>query len=213
MALSGLGLFAFVVLHLLGNLSFLLSPEAFNSYSHKLVSLGPLLYIVELGLIGIFIFHVIFAIGVYRDNIQARSIKYDTVKNAGSPSLKTISSRTMIYTGVIIFVFVIIHVKTFKYGPSIQDGYIFMGENGEMRDLYRLVMEVFQKPLYTFGYVAVMIFLGYHLRHGFWSAFQSLGVMHPKYTKIIYGLGMALALIIAIGFLILPIYVYLGGGS
>ena len=213
MALSGLGLFVFIVVHLLGNLSFFAGQDAFNSYSHKLTSLGPLLYLVEIGLITIFIFHVLFAVSTYRDNTQARKVKYETVKNAGPPSLKTISSRSMFYTGIVIFVFVIIHLKTFKYGPSFEDGYLFTNESGEIRDLYRLVVEIFKKPLYVIVYVSVMIILGYHLRHGFWSAFQSLGTMHPRYTKLIYGLGVALALVIAIGFLVLPLYVFLGGGS
>ena len=213
MALSVLGLFVFISVHLLGNLSFFAGQDAFNSYSHKLTSLGPLLYLVEIGLITVFIFHVLFALLIYRENIQARNVKYKTIKNAGPPSLKTISSRSMFYTGIVIFAFVIIHLKTFKYGPSFEDGYIFTNEGGEIRDLYRLVVEIFQKPLYVIVYVSVMIILGYHLRHGFWSAFQSLGIMHPRYTKIIYGLGVALALVIATGFLVLPIYVFLAGGS
>ncbi len=213
MALSGLGLFVFIAVHLLGNLSFFAGQDAFNSYSHKLTSLGPLLYLVEIGLITVFIFHVLFALLTYRENTHARNVKYKTIKNAGSPSLKTISSRSMFYTGVVIFVFIIIHLKTFKYGPSFEDGYIFTSESGEMRNLYRLVVEIFQKPLYVIVYVSVMIILGTHLRHGFWSAFQSLGIMHPRYTKLIYGLGVVLAIVIAIGFLVLPLYVLLGGGS
>lgn len=213
MALTGLGLFGFICVHLLGNFSFYVGAEAFNLYTYKLASLGPLLYLVEIGLILIFVCHSIFAIAVWRDNQNARSVKYDSTKNAGSPSLKTISSRSMIYTGVLVLIFVIIHVKTFKYGPSIQEGYVFASEAGDIRDLYRLVVEIFRQPLYVIFYVVLMILMGYHLRHGFWSAFQSLGTMHPKYTKAIYSLGIFLAIVIAFGFLFLPVYVFLGGGS
>jgi succinate dehydrogenase / fumarate reductase cytochrome b subunit len=209
MALTGLGLVGFVTVHLIGNLTFFVGPEAFNAYAHKLLSLGPLLYLVEIGLVGIFLLHAVFATAVYLNNRQARAQNYDTTGNAGDPSLKTISSRTMIYTGIILFVFVIIHVKTFKYGTY----YAFDNGGESIRDLYRLVVEIFQSPIYTFGYVLAMVLLGYHLRHGFWSAFQSLGTMHARYTKGIYGLGVLIAIVLAVGFLFLPVYVYFGGGT
>ncbi|MEE9168391.1 MAG: succinate dehydrogenase, partial [bacterium] len=78
MALTGLGLVGFVTVHLIGNLTFFAGPEAFNSYSHKLLSLGPLLYLVEIGLVGIYLLHVVFATAVYLNNRQARAQNYDT---------------------------------------------------------------------------------------------------------------------------------------
>lgn len=208
MALSGLGLYIFVVGHLLGNLSILIGPGAFNSYSHKLISLGPLLYAIEFGLVAVFLFHVIYAILVQRGNLQARNVRYKVINDAGKPSVKSISSRSMIYTGILLFIFLIIHVKTFKYGPSISDGYVFISGGEEVRDLYRLVIETFKNPVYVLGYFLSMVFLGLHLRHAFWSAFQSLGAMHPKYSPGIYATGVILAVLLAIGFIFLPVFVY-----
>ncbi|MCB0304007.1 MAG: succinate dehydrogenase cytochrome b subunit [Calditrichaeota bacterium] len=205
MALSGLFLVLFVIIHMVGNLSFLLGgADAFNKYSHTLISLGPLLYVVEAGLVLAFVVHAWNGISISLDNSRARPVKYRMLKSAGKPSKKTISSTTMIYTGLILLVFVIIHVKTFKYGPY----YSTMVNGVEMRDLYRLVVEVFKQPLYTFGYLFTMLLLGYHLRHGFWSAFQSLGTNHPKYSGAIYTIGIAIAVIVAFGFLAVPLAVY-----
>ncbi len=82
-----------------------------------------------------------------------------------------------------------------------------------MRDLYRLTVEVFQSPIYTVWYVVSMTLLGFHLRHGIWSAFQSLGVNHPRYTPIINGFGYLFAVIMGIGFVALPVVLFLRGGS
>lgn len=205
MALTGLFLVLFVIVHMLGNFSFLAGPEAFNGYSHKLASLGPLLYLVEIFLVLAFLFHAWNAVTVWWGNKKARPIGYRRTQSSGDPSKQTISSKTMIWTGLLLLVFTIIHVKTFKYGPY----YSFTSASGvEMRDLYTLVMEVFRSPLYAFGYILVMILLGFHLRHGFWSAFQSLGTNHPRYSPLIYTIGLIIGVVLAVGFTIVPIVVY-----
>ena len=99
----------------------------------------------------------------------------------------------------------IIFIITFKYGPY----YTTTVDGVEMRDLYRLVREVFQNPLYVGWYVFAMILLGSHLRHGFWSAFQSLAFYHPKYTPIIYVTGVTLAAVLATGYVAIPVWIYL----
>jgi succinate dehydrogenase / fumarate reductase cytochrome b subunit len=104
----------------------------------------------------------------------------------------------------VLLIFTAIHLKTFKYGPV----YSTSVSGVPMRDLYTLVNEVFQQPLYTWGYVITMLLLGYHLRHGFWSAFQSLGANHPRYSTFIYSAGMVLAFVVAFGFLAVPLLVF-----
>lgn len=208
MALTGLFLVLFVIVHMLGNFTFLVGPEAFNSYTYKLKSLGPLLYFVEIVLALAFLFHAWNAVRVWWGNNKARPVAYRKTATSGNPSKQTISSKTMIWTGSIILVFTIIHVLTFKYGPAEAEGYIMMVNGTEMRDLYRLVLEVFQSPVYAFGYIAVMVLLGFHLRHGFWSAFQSLGANHPRYSPLIYTIGLIIGAALAVGFTIVPIVVY-----
>jgi succinate dehydrogenase / fumarate reductase cytochrome b subunit len=205
---TGLGLFGFVVVHLLGNLTLFLGQEAFNSYAYFLEHLlhGWLIIAFEMGLIAFFAFHI--TAGVYValiDKERARPVKYTRVRHARGTSRKTLSSRSMIVTGIVLGVFVVWHVNMFKFGEH--GGYVH--PNGtEMKDLYSLVVASFSELWITTAYVAVMILLGFHLRHGVWSAFQSLGLNSSRATGLVEGLGFALALVLAVGFLILPLYIY-----
>lgn len=205
MAATGLFLVLFVILHMLGNLTFLFGgPDKYNLYSEKLVSLGPLLIFVEIILAAAFFFHAWNAVVVSIENRRARPEKYRSLKSAGKPSKKTLSSTTMIVTGLILLVFLVIHLKTFKYGA-----YYPTEVNGEtVRDLYKLVNDKFQHGVWAFGYIAVMLLLGFHLRHGFWSAFQSLGANHPRYSATIYAVGVIIAIVVAAGFLLVPLVVF-----
>lgn len=205
MGLTGLGLVGFVIGHLLGNLSLFFGKDAFNAYTHKLESLGPILYAIEFGLLAVFIFHIIFALSVTFQNKAARKSKYRAKGNAGKPSKKSLSSQTMIYTGIVLLVFTVVHVAMFKYGAH----YKTTLHGTEVRDLHLLVVQWFKNPWVVAGYCAVTLLLGMHIRHGFWSAFQSLGAYHPRYTPLIYTGGILLAIALALGFFILPIYVFI----
>lgn len=209
MAFTGLSLVLFVVVHLIGNLKLLSSdPNSFNSYAHKLEGFGGLLYTAEIGLLLMYIIHFVLAVSVTIGKNNARPIGYYKKKGMGKPSRKSVSSSTMIYTGVALLIFTIIHLITFKFGPGIREGYIKVIDGVAVRDLYRLVMEVFKSPWYVAFYTVAMALLGFHLRHGFWSAFQSMGASHPRYTPIIYGFGISIAIALAIGFLAIPILIY-----
>ncbi len=203
---TGLGLTLFVLSHMTGNLKYLIGPEAFNEYAHFLISLGPLLWIIEIGLLLFVVFHIMLGINIWRGKRKARSTSYAVAASAGAPSKNTVSSRSMIYTGIIVGVFLVIHIITFKYGT-----YYETTVNGVvMRDLARLMHEKFLNPMYAFGYPAVVLLLALHLRHGIWSAFQSLGATRPSLTPIIYMAGGLIGLVIGIGFLIVPLAIYFG---
>ncbi|PKL76113.1 MAG: succinate dehydrogenase [Candidatus Melainabacteria bacterium HGW-Melainabacteria-1] len=206
--LTGLALVGFLVGHLAGNLSLFVGADAFNTYAHKLESLGFLLYAVEIGLIAVFVFHIFFAIAVTGQNKSARKSRYAEQRNAGKPSRKSISSQSMIYTGIVLGVFTVVHVWMFKFGPGMGQGYATELHGVPARDLYRLVVERFKDPWIMGAYSAVMLLLGVHVKHGFWSAFQSLGAYHPRYTPLIYSLGILVAALFAFGFLVLPLYIY-----
>lgn len=212
MAASGLGLVGFVITHLLGNLLLYRSEgTAFNNYAHGLEGLGGLLYAAEFGLLGIAILHVIVALTLTLKKRRARSTGYSSVlRSKGGKSKSNLSSRYMAVSGSILLIFIVLHVIHFKYGPGIAEGYSVDIKGETARDLHRYVVEEFQKPLYVGLYAGVMVFLGFHLRHGFWSAFQSLGTNSPKYSKPIYALGVALALLLSTGFLCIPLWIYFG---
>lgn len=203
-AVTGLFLVFFSVGHLVGNLSLLVSADAFNYYAHTLMSLGPLLYFIETVLLAAFVAHAVYAIQVSWQNRKARPQRYSMVTGSGDPSYKTVSSVSMIYTGILLLIFLVVHLKTFKFGPYYEttvDGVV-------MRDLYTVVIEAFSNPLYAFGYAIMMVLLGFHLRHGFWSALQSLGLNRQRNSKSTYAIGVGIALILAAGFVFLPVYIY-----
>ncbi|MDA0745504.1 MAG: succinate dehydrogenase cytochrome b subunit [bacterium] len=214
MSLTGLMMFSFVIGHLLGNLPLLTGQaDPFNKYGHFLVSLGALLILVELILLGALLVHVWTAISITLGKRKARPVAYEKHKSAGGASRKTLGASTMIYSGLIILVFLVLHVKMFKFGPGIEAGYVTQVDGVEMRDLHRLVVETFQDPVYVIGYVLAMIVLGLHLSHAFWSAFQSLGFYHDRYTPLLYSAGRVLAFLISLGFLIIPVWIYFMGAS
>lgn len=213
--LTGLLLCGFIIIHLAGNLLLLVGAEPFNGYAHLLETLfhGAFVPIAEVGLVAVFLFHAFAGIQVALDRRKARPGHYQRVGNAGGPSHKTLASRSMIVTGLVLAVFVPVHVWMFKLGPGIDAGYATTVNGEPFRDLYQLVVDWFQNPLVVAVYMAVMVLLGTHLRHGFWSAFQSLGANNPKYMPAIYAVGVAFAVIMALGFLILPMYLYLYAGA
>lgn len=213
LAITGLGLSLFVVGHLAGNLLLFVSPELFNSYSEHLVSLGPFLIVIELILLAGFLIHMFTAIWTTWKNWRSRKNGYAVSDSRGGPSRMTIASKTMIWSGLVILVFLVVHVVTFKYGPGMAEGYVTTIDGEQVRDLYRLVVESFRDPLYTIFYVVSMVFLGLHLSHGLWSAVQSLGGYQRRLTPIIYGFGFAAALAFGVGFLVIPVWFYFGGGS
>jgi succinate dehydrogenase / fumarate reductase cytochrome b subunit len=206
-ALTGLSLIGFLCMHLAGNLLLYFGPAKFNAYSHVLIS-NPFVIPAEIGLLAIFVVHVLEAATMWWTNRDARPVAYQTKRWAGGTSRKSLGSTTMIWTGSVTFVFVAIHVATFKYGPW----YLTDIHGATGRDLYRLVLESFRRPLVVAFYVPCMALVGFHLWHGFASAFESLGVNHPKLTPKVIKVGKALALFIGAGFLSIPLVLFFLGG-
>jgi succinate dehydrogenase cytochrome b subunit len=201
-AVTGLLLFLYLILHLAGNLMVFAGQETFNHYAHVLVS-NPLVVPAELALLLFFLVHVFKAVTMWAKNNAARPVPYEEKAWAGHTSRKSLASTTMIWTGLAIFAFVIVHVAHIKYGAWYQIG------DPPMRDLYRTEVEVFTSPLWVAFYVVCMALIGFHLRHGISSAFQSLGASHAMYTRRVVAVGTVVAILIAGGFAIIPIWVYL----
>lgn len=209
--LTGLLLCGFIVGHLIGNFLLIVGQEAFNEYTYFLEHLGHGLVVpvAEVALAALFLFHAVAGIQVWLTKRRARSQPYEKTANAGGPSQKTLASRSMIVTGSIILVFVILHVSMFRIELWAGAPYDTTIDGEHARDLYSLVVDWFQNPAVVFAYIAVMVLLGVHLRHGFWSAFQTLGANNDKYMPLIHGVGIVFAVVMAAGFLFLPIYLYL----
>ncbi len=202
-ALTGLALFLYLVVHLIGNSLMFLGPATFNGYAHALIS-NPIIIPVELGLAAIFVLHVWKTAVMWWRNRGARPEPYAKKRWAGGPSRKSIASTTMIYTGAMTALFVVLHVRAFKYGPA--------AEVAGQRDLYGLVFGFFRSPLNVAFYETCLVLLGFHLWHGFSSAFESLGADEPRYTPKLLVLGKVLAIVLAGGFVFIPLWAFFVGG-
>jgi succinate dehydrogenase / fumarate reductase cytochrome b subunit len=202
-ALTGLALVLYLVVHLVGNTLIFLGPTIFNGYAHALIS-NPLVIPLELGLAAIFVLHVWKTVALWWGGRGARPEPYYRKRWAGGPSRKSLASTTMIYTGAVTAVFVVLHVRVFKYGPA--------AELAGQRDLYGLVVDFFQKPLNVGLYELCLVLVGFHLWHGFSSAFESLGGDEPRYTPKLLLFGKLFAVVIAGGFVFIPLWAFFVGG-
>lgn len=198
---TGLGLSVFVLAHMAGNLLIFVDPKMYNLYGHALVT-NPLIYVAEAGLIALFLAHVVKALMLTLSNNQARPQKY-AMASSGDKATSAVT-KSMWIQGLVILVFVILHLFTFKFGNYYE--VIYDGE--PVRDLHRLVVEVFAQPGYVIGYVIALLALGAHLSHGVGSAFQTLGFNHPRYTPMIKKISCIYALVVAGGFIAQPLYVF-----
>jgi succinate dehydrogenase / fumarate reductase, cytochrome b subunit len=202
-ALTGLALFFYLIIHVIGNTLILLGPTTFNGYAHMLIS-NPLVPVIEIGLVAIFLLHAWKTTVMWWNNRKARPEAYVSKKWAGPPSRKSWGSTTMIYTGALTALFVIFHVRAFKYGPA--------AEVAGQRDLFHLVVGFFSAPVNVALYEGFLVLLALHLWHGFSSAFESLGADDPRCTPKVIALGKVLAVVIAGGFFFIPLWAFFLGG-
>ena len=191
MAVTGLGMICFLAVHLLGNMMAFAGAGAFNNYAKKLHSLEPYFTVFNIGLLTIGVVHIIVGFILFFENLKARPTKYEVFENPGG---RTIGSNTMLYTGALILVFVVIHLVKFTFVDK------------SVTPIYQLMEATFANPLWTLMYVAAMVIVAVHISHGFWSLFQTFGINHPRHMPLIMKLGLVVTLVFGIGFGILPIY-------
>jgi len=194
MALTGLAFIGFLAAHLAGNFAIYAGKAAFNGYAEKLQSLGPLLYVFRAGLIVFAVVHITTGLVLFLQNRKARPVSYTTYASAGG---RTLSSRTMPYTGLIILAFVVFHLFHFTFVDKTA------------ATIFDLVTVAFNRPGVTALYAVAMVIVALHVRHGFWSAFQTIGANHPKYMPTVSKLSIIAGAAVAAGFGLLPIVVSL----
>jgi len=200
MAATGLSLVIFLSVHFINNMFLFVSEngEEFNTLVHSLDAVKPIVRVAELILVFLFGYHFFNAFRLWLEQRKAKSQKYAF---DGNKEVTTFSSRTMPYTGGIIFVFLLIHLGTLwvKYN---------FGMGGE-HNYYDVIAETFSSLPIAIFYVIVMITLGFHLWHGFQSAFQTFGWHHKKYTPVVEFIGKLYAFVFAVGFSAIPIYFFI----
>lgn len=196
MAITGLSFCAFLAGHLAGNLTIYAGQDAFNSYAEHLHSLGPLLTVAELGLLVFAVIHILTGLLLFYQNTTARGGRYAVNKKGGG---RTIGSATMPYTGILLLMFVIVHLVNFHFVDKSNT------------TIFQIVSDKFTNPLWVIIYIAAMIIAAVHVSHGFWSAFQSIGANHSKYMPLIMVAGIIFSLVVAVGFGLIPIYIAVTG--
>jgi succinate dehydrogenase / fumarate reductase cytochrome b subunit len=200
MAVTGIVLFGFVIGHLLGNLQIFQGPEKLNHYAVTLRSLGPLLWGTRIALLLAVILHIWSSAQLWMLHREARPVKYVKKVNINS----TYASRTMYWSGPIILAFVIYHLLNFTFGSVHPGGPFIEGS------VYNNAVTSFQLWPVSVFYIIAMLLLCMHLYHGLWSMFQSLGFSHPVYTPWIQTLAKIFAILIAIGYISIPVAVLAG---
>lgn len=178
MAITGFLLGGFLLVHALGNSSVFWGGAAFNSYAHHLHSMGPLVPLFEICLLAIFCLHIITAGYLFFENRAARGSQYVVQTSAGG---RTWGSKTMPYTGIIILLFILLHLVNFHFPEKTVE-----------KPISVFVVNVLHGPqalLYLIGLAALLL----HISHGFWSLLQTLGISHPKYDQPLRVLAWILA--------------------
>lgn len=201
MAITGSFLLIFLVIHLIGNITLFFGPIAFNSYVSALDVVKPLIRVIELVLLTAFVLHIFNGVRLWIENKIARGTNY---KVNGSSENSDLFSRTMFVTGSIVFIFLVLHLGTFFWRFNVHDP-----EGLANHHLYfDIVVSFFQIWWYVILYVVAVLLLGFHLNHGFQSAFQTFGWNHKKYFPLIKKVGTIYAIIMAVGFASMPIYFF-----
>jgi len=201
MGITGLSLCGFLVVHLAGNLLLFVGQEDYDQYAEMLHS-QALLPVAETGLFFLLILHIILGFITFRENAAARKVAYDTkqskITDPSTKGLPAVAGSLMVPTGLMVLLFLLMHMGHFKLevlAPGSDHGY---------DKAVRILGEGSTLVVYLLGSLA----LGLHLVHGFQSAFQSLGINHPKYTPWIKFCGFVFAGVICIGFALFPILGY-----
>jgi succinate dehydrogenase / fumarate reductase cytochrome b subunit len=200
LGLTGFLLLGFVVEHLLGNLKLIEGGEVFNEYVAFLQSFGPLLVVSEIGLVALFACHIFLALRLTMENRKARTQRYEVRNNRGA---QTFGSVSMFYTGALLLGFGVVHMLDFR----LAEGFT------ELEDPASVVYETLSRPGKALFYIAAVAVLGVHLSHGFRSAFQSLGLSHPKLDAVLGKASIGLGALIALGFASIPVYIMMTKGS
>jgi succinate dehydrogenase / fumarate reductase cytochrome b subunit len=210
MGLTGVYLFLFLLVHLVGNLGLLAGAEAFNQYAHLMLhTLAKIIYPVEISLLLAFVVHAALAVSITLENKASRPQRYAV---ASRKSGRTPWASAMAPTGIFLLFYVIMHVAHFRFGVAAEIGEVVY-QGVAIRDLYSHVMVSFSQGWYATIYVVAMIALFPHLAHGVQSCFQTLGINHPAYTPAIKVFSKAYAVVISGGFALLAIWAYLQKGG
>jgi succinate dehydrogenase / fumarate reductase cytochrome b subunit len=200
-AVTGIVLFGFVVVHMLGNLQVFLGPEALNGYAEKLKSIPLVLWGARSVLLISVVLHIAFSIQLVLESNQARPVAYRTKHSIAT----SYAARTMKFSGPLLALFIVYHLAHFTW-PGVAMG----AYQHDPHDVYGNFVNGFRVPWVTAIYLVAQAALGLHLYHGAWSLFQTLGLNHPRYNRVRQNLPRALAFLVVAGNVSMPLAVLAG---
>ncbi len=200
MGVFGLFLALFLLVHLTVNLLMLAGDDGrlFTGASHFMTT-NILIKIIEYVLFASFFLHILIGVVLFFQNLASRPVGYHVVNKSHTEFF----SKYMIYTGIIIFIFLVLHFMDFFF---IKMGWVQPPAGVDSHNFYRMAVILFQNKAYSLIYIAFFIFLGFHLNHAIMSGFQTLGLNHTTYNKAIRIVSTLYAIVVAVGFSIIPIY-------
>ena len=205
MAITGLGLFVFVIGHLLGNLQVFLGAEALNKYGHFLQTTPEILWPSRIGLILLVFIHIGAGISLAIENRQARGQQYEVQRIVDASK----ASRTMVLSGCVIFSFVIFHLAHYTL-MTLHPEYRNLHDAQGRHDIYRMLVFGFQNEAVSVFYVISIGLLCWHLSHGVGAMFQSLGLKNEVYAARIDRFAQVAAMVIFLGYASIPVAVLAG---
>jgi len=203
MAVTGLLMFLFALVHMLGHLQMFGGPEMYNRYAHFLQELWEVKWPARIGLLALLVIHAVTAIGLVAKNRAARPTRYAKYK----PVVSSPVGRAMAWTGLFVFAFLAFHILHFTLG-QVQPGYFHVMDPKDRWDAYAMYIHGFQNPAIYGVYLVGIALLAMHLGHGAASWLQSLGLRHPKYPTD--RLGPALGVALFVGYMLPPTAVVVG---
>ena len=205
MALTGIALGGFVIGHLMGNLQIFVGQEAINHYGELLHSMPKMIWAVRLTLLTLLGIHILQGIQLWLSNRRARGTAYRCEKSIQA----TAASLFMIQSGLIIALFLVVHLLHFTF-RSLNPEFAGLVDTKGRYDVYSMMVLGFQNPWFSTAYIFCLILLGWHLFHAIPSFFQTLGLQHPKYTPFVERGGRILAVLIILAYLSIPLSVLSG---
>ena len=204
LAVTGVLLLLFLLAHMLGNMAVFQGQDAINTYAQWLQG-HPLLWVMRSALAGVFVLHMWVAVQLALENRSARPQRYTARRRFETSG----ASRYMLFTGVLVVLFVIYHLFHFTLGAIDPLSYAAVDAQGR-HDVYSMVVRSFQNPWLSGSYVVAMVLIGFHLVHASRSFFQTFGVNHDSYNGAIRFVSHAMVALFVIGNCSIPILVLSG---
>jgi succinate dehydrogenase / fumarate reductase cytochrome b subunit len=207
MAAAGLFWCFFVLMHLIGNFQLFLGAEKYNAYSAFLMSLGKLLYVMEIALVLALLGHAVLGVIVSLQNSAARPVGYEVDRAKGDRNL---ASSTMVWTGILVIVFIVLHLLHFKYASEHPKVLL---DGKEVINFHGMVVSLFQSPLYVLFYLVAVAVLGIHLAHALQSSLRTIGWNTVEAEAGLKKVSLGFGIFTAVGYASIPIWAILVKGA